>query len=60
MAYDVIQRQLLGFEWLDVLIGRILIALGIATDSSFGGGIQFFLYDTLKITILLCGLIFVI
>lgn len=60
MAYDVIQRQILGFEWLDVLIGRILIALGIATDSSFGGGIQFFLYDTLKITILLCVLIFVI
>ena len=60
MAYDVIQRQILGFEWLDVLIGRILIALGIATDSSFGGGMQFFLYDTLKITILLCVLIFVI
>ena len=60
MAYDVIQRQILGFEWLNVLIGRMLIALGIATDSSFGGGIQFFLYDTLKITILLCVLIFVI
>jgi hypothetical protein len=60
MAYDVIQRQILGFEWLSVLIGRMLIALGIATDSSFGGGIQFFLYDTLKITILLCVLIFVI
>ncbi|MBP8614605.1 MAG: permease [Firmicutes bacterium] len=60
MAYDVIQRQILGFEWLDVLIGRMLIALGIGIDSSFGGGIQFFLYDTLKITILLCVLIFVI
>ncbi len=60
MAWDVIQRQILGFEWLNVLIGRMLIALGVEIDSSFGAGIQFFLYDTLKITILLCVLIFVI
>ena len=55
-----IQNQLLGMKWLNTLIGRGLHALGLDTSSRWGGSVQFFLYDTIKITILLCLLIFLI
>ena len=45
-------------QWLNELIGRGLTALGLDTASRTGGSIQFFLYDVLKITVLLCVLIF--
>ena len=54
------QDQILGMKWLNVLIGRGLSALGLDTASRWGGSIQFFLYDVIKITALLCFLIFVI
>lgn len=47
-------------EWLNELIGTGLSSLGLDLSSRFGGSIQFFLYDVIKITILLCFLIFVI
>ena len=47
-------------QWLNVLIGRILTAVGLDTQTRVGGSVQFFLYDVLKITVLLCLLIFVI
>ena len=37
-----------------------LSALGLDTSSRWGGSVQFFLYDVIKITVLLCFLIFVI
>jgi len=55
-----IQEQILGMKWLSVLIGKGLSALSLDTASRWGGSIQFFLYDVIKITVLLCLLIFII
>ena len=55
-----VQDQILGMKWLNALIGRGLSALGLNSASRWGGSIQFFLYDVIKITILLCLLIFII
>lgn len=60
MIWDFIQNQLLGMNWLNDLIGRLLETAGLDISSRMGGSIQFFLYDVLKITILLCILIYVI
>ncbi|MBO7048445.1 MAG: permease [Spirochaetia bacterium] len=58
--WDFIQTQILGIKWLNTLIGRLLSALGLDIESRLGGSIQFFIYDVIKITILLCLLVFVI
>lgn len=60
MVWSFIQNQVLGMQWLNALIGGILTAVGLDTQTSVGGSVQFFLYDVLKITVLLCLLIFVI
>lgn len=58
--WSFIQEQILGMQWLNTLIGKGLRALGLDTTSRWGGSILFFLYDVMKITILLCMLIFII
>lgn len=58
--WPFIQEQVLGMQWLNTLIGKGLRALGLDTTSRWGGSILFFLYDVVKITILLCMLIFII
>ena len=58
--WNFIQEQILGMKWLNALIGRGLSSLGLDTASRWGGSIQFFLYDVIKITVLLCLLIFII
>lgn len=55
-----ITDQILGMKWLNTLIGNLLNALGLDTTSRIGGGVQFFLYDVIKITVLLCVLIYLI
>lgn len=60
MVWSFIQNQVLGMQWLNALIGGILTAVGLDTQTRVGGSMQFFLYDVLKITVLLCLLIFVI
>lgn len=55
-----LQDQVLGMKWLNAAIGRGLEALGLDLSSRLGASVQFFLYDVLKITILLCVLIFCI
>jgi uncharacterized membrane protein YraQ (UPF0718 family) len=60
MMWGFIQTQILGMKWLSILIGRFLSALGLDIESRIGGSIQFFIYDVIKITILLCLLIFLI
>lgn len=55
-----IQDQILGMKWLNVSIGRLLSMFGLDINSRVGGSIQFFIYDVVKITILLCVLIFII
>ena len=47
-------------KWLNALIGNLLTALGLDISSRIGGAVQFFLYDTIKIFVLLSVLIFVI
>ena len=54
------QNQILGMKWLNELIGNLLSAMGLDTTSRIGGSVQFFIYDVIKITILLCLLIFII
>lgn len=56
--WTFIQDQVLGMKWLNVVIGKGLSILGLDTSSRLGGSVQFFLYDTVKITVLLCVLIF--
>ena len=60
MMWEIIQKQILGMQWLNDCIGTLLTSLGMDLSSRLGGSIQFFLYDVLKITILLCVLIFII
>lgn len=60
LIWNFVQDQLLGMKWLNAAIGRILTALSIDVSTRLGGSIQFFLYDVIKITILLCVLIFFI
>lgn len=56
--WDFIQEQVLGMKWLNEVIGSGVSLLGLDTASRWGGSVQFFLYDTVKITVLLCVLIF--
>jgi len=58
--WEFIQDQILGMKWLSSLIGRLLTATGIDVNTRIGGSMQFFLYDVIKITVLLCVLIFLI
>ena len=54
------QNQILGMKWLNEMIGALLSILGINIETRLGLGIQFFLYDVIKITILLCVLIYIV
>ena len=58
--WSFIQDQILGMKWLNELIGEVLTNLGFDMTSKLGGSLQFFIYDVIKITILLCVLIFII
>lgn len=58
--WSFIQEQILGMKWLNEFVGWLLSAVGVNITSRLGGSIQFFVYDVIKITILLCVLIFVI
>lgn len=55
-----IQDQVLGMKWLNVVIRNSLSAIGVDVSTKAGGSVQFFIYDVIKITVLLCFLIFVI
>lgn len=58
--WTFIQEQIFSMKWLRDFIGNLLSALGFDITKKIGGSIQFFLYDVIKIVILLCILIFVI
>lgn len=58
--WTFIQDQILGMKWLNVLIGRLLTTVGLEVNTRIGGSVQFFFYDVIKITVLLCVLIFLI
>lgn len=57
---DFIQNQILRMDWLNALVGKILSSIGFDLENQWVGSLRFFVYDVIKITILLCTLIFVI
>lgn len=54
------QNEVLGMKWLNRLVGSILGNFGLDTSTRLGGSLQFFIYDTIKIMVLLTVLIFTI
>ena len=60
MMWNFLQKQILAMQWLNELIGSLLTSAGVDISGRGGGSLQFFLYDVIKITILLCVLIFII
>ena len=59
-GWDIFQNQILGMKWLNNLIGSALFAFGLDTSSRLVGSVQFFIYDVIKIAVLLCVLIFTV
>lgn len=59
-GWDFFQNEILGMQWLNRLIGRLLELCGLNLESRIGGSIQFFIYDTIKIMVLLGILILMI
>ena len=60
MIGSFITEQILGMKWLNEFVGRLLSGLGLDINSRVGSSIHFFLYDVIKIAVLLCVLIFLI
>ena len=58
--WDFFQSEILGMAWLNRLIGSMLNVLGLDTKEKIGGSVQFFIYDAIKIMVLLGILIFII
>lgn len=58
--WDFFQYQILGMKWLNELIGNALNAVGLNISERLGGSVQFFVYDMIKIIVLLSVLIFII
>lgn len=59
-VWDFFQNEILGMKWLNQLIGNLLEACGLSTETRLGGSVQFFIYDTIKIMLLLGVLILII
>ena len=59
-AWNFFQTEILGMNWLSRLIGAGLEACGVDTAGRLGGSIQFFIYDVIKIMLLLGVLILLI
>ena len=60
LVWDFFQNEILGMKWLSRLISTGLNACGLDTTSRIGGSVQFFIYDIIKIMVLLGVLIFII
>ena len=59
-GWALFQNEVLGMQWLNRGIGRLLEALGLDVTGRWGGSVQFFFYDVIKIMVLLGVLIFLI
>lgn len=59
-GWNFFQNEVVGMAWLNRLIGNLINACGLDATSKIGGGIQFFVYDTIKIMVLLGVLILII
>ena len=58
--WNFLQQQILGMQWLHDGVGRLLAMTGLDISTRLGGSLHFFLYDIVKITLLLCTLIFLV
>lgn len=58
--WDFFQNEILGMAWLNRLIGSLLNTLGLDATEKIGGSVQFFIFDMIKIMVLLGILIFII
>ena len=58
--WSLIQDQILGMKWLKYAVGSCLTAMGTDISSRLRGSVHFYIYDIIKITILLCSLSFLI
>lgn len=59
-VWNFIQDEVLGMNWLDRLLATILNAVGLDTTGKIGSSIHFFIYDTIKIMVLLGVVILII
>ena len=59
-TWDFFQNEVLGMDWLNRLISGVLNACGLDTTGRIGGSVLFFIYDTIKIMVLLVVLILII
>lgn len=58
--WQFFQDQILGMKWLSIVIQNVLSATGLDMEGRIGASLHFFIYDTIKIMVLLGVLIFVI
>ena len=58
--WSFIQNQVLGMKWLNGLVSRVLTSAGLDVSGKIGGSVHFFVYDVIKIAVLLCVLIFIV
>lgn len=54
------QNEILGMAWLKRLVAMLLNSFGLDTSGKIGGSVLFFIYDMIKIMVLLGVLIFII
>ncbi len=59
-GWEFFQQQILGMHWIRSLMGELLQVIGLEEGSKIYSFFEFFLYDSIKIMILLCVLIFLI
>ena len=60
VIWNFFQKEILGMSWINQLIGSLLELCGLDITSLIGSSIQFLLYDTIKIMVLLGFLILLI
>ena len=58
--FDFFMQEVLGMHWLSELVWLVLMDMGASQASPVWGSVHFFIYDTIKISILLVSLIFFI
>ena len=56
--FDFFMQEVLGMHWLSELVWQVLVDMGASQASPVWGSVHFFIYDTIKISILLVSLIF--
>ena len=55
-----IKDEIFGMKWLDRLIGALFELCGLSAENVIVGAARFFIFDVIKIMLLLCALVFAI